>query len=185
MAKELRIIGLSGSLREGSYNTATLAALQELASPSTRLEIRRLHKIPLFNEDVEALGWPAPVAALREDVAASDGVIFASPEYNYSMTGVLKNAIDWLSRPAGAGALRGKPAAIVGATPGRFGTTRSQTHLREVIYYNDMPLLPTGEVLIAHAGDRFSDGVLIDGDTRDFLARMIGDFENWVARHRA
>ncbi|MFW5678608.1 MAG: NADPH-dependent FMN reductase, partial [Rhodosalinus sp.] len=143
-----------------------------------------LEDVPLFNEDVEAIGWPDRVQDLRKRVQAADAVIFASPEYNYSVTGVLKNAIDWLSRPEGDAPLNGKPATIVGATPAFVGTARGQAHLRQIVFYNAMPLLPTAEVLIARAGDRFDDeGRLADEKTRVVLRDMLETFAAWVARH--
>jgi chromate reductase len=184
MSRTYRVVGISGSLRKASYNTATLRAAQEFAPESLDIDIVTLEDMPLFNEDVEAIGWPDRVRELREQVQAADAVIFASPEYNYSITGVLKNAIDWLSRPEGDAPLNGKPAAIVGATPAFVGTARAQAHLRQIVFYNAMPLLPTAEVLIARAGDRFDDeGRLTDEKTRVVLKDMLEKFAGWVERH--
>jgi chromate reductase len=184
MARTYRVAGISGSLRAGSYNTATLRAAQELAPDTLDIDVVTLEDVPLFNADVEARGWPARVQELRDRVGSADAVIFASPEYNYSITGVLKNAIDWLSRPEGDAPLNGKPAAIVGATPSFVGTARGQAHLRQVVFYNAMPLLPTAEVLIARAGDRFdAEGRLTDEKTREVLKDMLDKFGGWVARH--
>jgi chromate reductase, NAD(P)H dehydrogenase (quinone) len=184
MTHTYRVAGISGSLRKASYNTAALRAVQELAPESLDIDIVTLEDVPLFNQDVEAEGWPDRVRLLRERVQAADAVIFASPEYNYSITGVLKNAIDWLSRPEGDAPLNGKPAAIVGATPSFVGTARGQAHLRQIVFYNAMPLLPTAEVLIARAGDRFDDeGRLTDEKTRTVLEDMLGKFAEWVERH--
>jgi len=178
------VAGISGSLRKGSWNTATLRAAQELAPGNLDIDIVTLKDVPLFNQDVEHKGWPDHVQELRDRVQAADAVIFASPEYNYSVTGVLKNAIDWLSRPEGDAPLNGKPAAIVGATPAFVGTARSQAHLRQIIFYNAMPLLPTAEVLIARAGDRVGhDGRLTDEKTRVVLKDMLEKFAAWVERH--
>ncbi|RDC72342.1 NAD(P)H-dependent oxidoreductase [Rhodovulum sp. 12E13] len=184
MTRTYRVAGISGSLRKGSYNTATLRAAQELAPGSLDIDIVTLDDTPLFNEDVEAVGWPDRIQDLRERVQAADAVIFAAPEYNYSIAGVLKNAIDWLSRPEGDAPLNGKPAAIVGATPAFVGTARGQAHLRQVVFYNAMPLLPTAEVLIARAGERFDDeGQLTDEETRAVLKDMLEKFAAWVDRH--
>jgi len=186
MTRTFRVIGISGSLRENSYNTATLRAARELAPANLDIGIVTLEGVALFNQDVEAVGWPDRVRELRDEVQAADAVIFASPEYNYSVTGVLKNAIDWLSRPEGDAPLNGKPAAIVGATPSFVGTARSQAHLRQIVFYNAMPLLPTAEVLIARAGERFDDaGRLTDETTRDVLKDMLDKFAAWVERHAA
>ena len=184
MTRTYRVAGISGSLRNGSYNTATLRAAQELAPESLDIDIVTLEDVPLFNEDVEAIGWPDRVRDLREQVQAADAVIFASPEYNYSIAGVLKNAIDWLSRPEGEAPLNGKPATIVGATPAFVGTARGQAHLRQVVFYNAMPLLPTAEVLIARAGERFDDtGRLTDEETRAVLRDMLEKLAAWIERH--
>jgi chromate reductase len=111
-------------------------------------------------------------------------VIFATPEYNYSIPGVLKNAIDWLSRPERKGPIFGKPAAIVGATPSMIGTARAQAHLRQVVFYNGMPLIPDVEILISRAGEKFDDdGRLTDNETRDFLTDMAEKYTNWVRKH--
>ncbi len=184
MTTTYKVAGISGSLRKGSYNTATLRAAQDLAPDTLDIEIVTLEDVPLFNEDVEAQGWPDRVQRLRDQVAAADAVIFASPEYNYSVTGVLKNAIDWLSRPEGDAPLNGKPASIVGATPSFVGTARGQAHLRQIVFYNAMPLLPTAEVLIARASERFDDdGRLKDEQTRDVLKDMLDKFAAWVELH--
>lgn len=184
MRKTYKVAGISGSLREDSYNTATLRAALELAPDTLHIEIITLDDVPLFDQDVEAKGWPDRVQRLRDQVDAADAVIFASPEYNYSITGVLKNAIDWLSRPEGDAPLNGKPVSIVGATPSFVGTARGQAHLRQIVYYNAMPLLPTAEVLIARASERFDDeGRLTDQTTRDVLAKMLDKFAAWVELH--
>lgn len=184
MASIPKVAGISGSLRADSYNTATLRAAQELSHETLEIDIVTLEDIPLFNQDVEAEGWPPRVQELRDRIDAADAVIFASPEYNYSITGVLKNAIDWLSRPEGGSPLNGKPAAIVGATPAFVGTARGQAHLRQIVFYNAMPLLPTAEVLIAHATERFDEsGRLTDEPTREVLKDMLDKFADWVQRH--
>lgn len=179
----LRIAGISGSLRKGSYNTAMLRTLKSLAADRLDIDIITLHDIELFSEDVEAKGWPANVQKLRDRVQPADAVIFATPEYNYSMPGVLKNAIDWLSRPERKSPIYKKPAAIIGASPSMIGTARAQAHMRQVAFYNGMPLLPTVEILVARAGDKFgSDGNLEDDKTRKFLSKLAEEFADWVAR---
>ena len=181
----LKILGISGSLRSASYNTATLHAMRELLHDDMTLEIITLEDVEPFNEDVEAEGWPPGVEAARKTVTGADGLIIATPEYNYGMTGVLKNAVDWLSRPTGEGPICGKPVAIVGASPAKTGTARAQSQLRDAAYYNSMPVLPSAEVLISGASEKFGeDGRLVDNKTRDFLARTITDFREWVIRHQ-
>jgi chromate reductase, NAD(P)H dehydrogenase (quinone) len=185
MNQNIRIAAVSGSLRKASYNTASLHALAELAPEGVSIEVLTLHDIELFNEDVEAEGWPPKVRDLRDAVGTADGIVVATPEYNYGMTGVLKNALDWLSRPTGKGPINGKPATIVGASASKVGTARAQAHLRQVYYYNAMPLLPSAEVLIANAGDKFdNDGKLAHSPTRKFLSDMLDDFLPWVDAHR-
>lgn len=185
MAETIRIAGISGSLRKNSYNTATLHAARELAPEGMEIDIITLHDFPLFNEDVEAQGWPAPVQAVRDRVENVDGVIFAVAEYNYGMSGVLKNGIDWLSRPTGKGPIVGKPVGIVGASLSMVGTARAQEQVRQAAFYNKMPLLSSAEVLIASASNRFDDsGKLTDEDTRKFLKQMLQAMRDWILRLR-
>ena len=182
----IRVTGISGSLRRGSYNTALLRAIGELDLDGVEYDILTLEDVPLFNEDVERRGWPPRVQELRDRLAGTDGIIFATPEYNYSIPGVLKNAIDWLSRPEGKGPIFGKPAAIVGASPSRIGTARAQAHLRQVAFYNAMPLIPNVEILVARAGDKFDDaGRLNDAATREFIEDLAQKFVVWVSEHKA
>lgn len=183
MSRPITIAGISGSLRKGSFNTASLQAAAELAPDNVTLTTHTLHGVEPFNEDVEAEGWPDSVADLREKIAPADGVLFATPEYNYSIPGVLKNAVDWLSRPTGDGPITGKPAAIIGASPSPFGTARAQAHLRQVVFYNAMPLLPYDEVLVMKAGSKIEDGRLVDEDSRDYIKALMADFADWVRLH--
>jgi len=183
MTRPITIAGISGSLRQGSFNTAALQAAAELAPDKVTVNLITLHDIEPFSEDTEAEGWPDGVAALREKVAPVDGILFATPEYNYSIPGVLKNAIDWLSRPTGKGPITGKPAAIIGASPSPFGTARAQAHLRQIVFYNAMPLLPYDEVLVMKAGNKIEDGRLVDEESRDFVKELMADFADWVRLH--
>ena len=130
-----KILGISGSLRERSYNTALLRAAAELVPPDAEIELFDLAAIPLYNDDVESAGDPAPVAELRAAVAEADALLLATPEYNRGTSGVLKNAIDWLSRPALASVLRWKPVAIMGASSGRGGTRRAQQQVRDALLF--------------------------------------------------
>lgn len=134
----IRVFGISGSLRKGSYNTALLRAAKELAPEGMQIEIYEgLGAIPPYNEDVREQGWPEPVRELRERIAAADALLVVTPEYNYSIPGVLKNAIDWASRPPNP-PMAGKPAAIMGASGGNFGTARAQLHLRQIFTFLDV-----------------------------------------------
>lgn len=183
MPQTYQVAAISGSLREDSYNTAALRAARRLQPDRLEIDVITLEDIPLFNEDVEARGWPARIQALRDRVAPAAGVLFATPEYNYGMTGVLKNAVDWLSRPTGEGPIVGKPVAIIGASLSKIGTARAQAQLRQAAFYNAMPLMPSAEVLISDAADKFdANGDLADADTSDFLRRFLVDFGRWIER---
>ena len=183
MPNTLHIVAISGSLRQASYNTATLKAAMELKPDDMQIEIAGIGDLPLYSEDVEKQGWPEPVARLRKTLQPADGVLISTPEYNYSMPGVLKNAIDWLSRPDGESPIFGKPVGIMGATPSIIGTARAQAHLRQVAYYNAMPLLASSEVLISRAQEKFDRaGRLVHDETRKFLAEFLVDFRNWVRK---
>lgn len=183
MERPITIAGISGSLRKASFNTATLHLMAAMAPAGMTLDVVTLDGVEPFDTDVEAKGWPTHVAALREQIGAADAVIFATPEYNYSIPGVLKNAIDWLSRPERKSPLFGKPAGIIGASTSRVGTARAQAHLRQILFYNAMPLLPSAEVLIAQAAGRFDDqGRLTDDATRQHLADFWTKYAAWVRR---
>ena len=172
-SKPIRLLGLSGSLRKKSYNAALLRAAAEIAPESVALEIFDLSEIPLYNEDVREKGFPAPVQALREKIAGADGVLIATPEYNYSIPGVLKNAIDWASRPPDQ-PFNGKPVGIIGASPGRFGTARAQYHLRQCFVFLNASVLNKPEVMVGGAADAFDDDLrLTDESTRRFISQML------------
>ena len=185
MADTLKVLGLAGSLRQGSFNGAALNAAIELAPSDLTIEAwGGLREIPPYDQDVKDKGWPAPVADLRDRIAAADGVLIAMPEYNYSVPGVLKNAIDWASRPPRQ-PFKGKPVAIMGASPGGFGTARGQAHLRLVLMPLDARVLSVPEVLIAHAGDKFEDGKLTDDKTREFFRdTFLPAFADWIRKQR-
>ena len=150
-----KILGISGSLRERSYNTALLRAAAELVPPDAEIELFDLAAIPLYNDDVESAGDPAPVAELRAAVAEADALLLATPEYNRGTSGVLKNAIDWLSRPALASVLRWKPVAIMGASSGRGGTRRAQQQVRDALLFPGAIVLEQPEVAVPIAWERF------------------------------
>ena len=174
------ILGISGSLRRASLNTAALRAAQELAPEGTAIAIGTLHEIPLYDDDVRARGEPAPVADLVARIAAADAVLIATPEYNYSVPGVLKNALDWVSR-ADPQPFARKPVAIMGASPGAIGTARAQYDLRKIFVYLDAYVLNKPEVMIGGAADRFNgDGRLIDEGTRNFIANQIVALKTWA-----
>ena len=177
------VAGIAGSLRRGSYNRALLRSAGELAPPNLRIEMHEIADIPLFNEDVEKAGAPEAVARLRKAVADADGLLIATPEYNYGVPGVLKNTIDWLSRPPRGSVLNGKPAAIMGASPGAVGTARSQSQLRQAFAFTNTPAMLQPELLVAHASQKFdADGRLTDEATREFLGGFLGQFAAWIGR---
>lgn len=178
------IVGLSGSLRKGSFNSGLLRAAAELAPSGCSVEIASIRGIPLYDGDVEAdEGVPEAVNALKDRIAAADGLLLATPEYNNSIPGVFKNAIDWLSRPpSDAGRVfRGRPVALIGASPGRFGTLSSQTAWLPV--FRTLGLEPWfGSLLyVGGAGALFDDeGNLTDAETRDRVAKYVAGFAEFV-----
>jgi chromate reductase, NAD(P)H dehydrogenase (quinone) len=178
-----QIAGIAGSLRQGSLNRALLRAATELAPPTLRITVHDLRAIPLYDGDVEARGVPDAVVALRDAVRAADGLLIATPEYNHGVPGVLKNAVDWLSRPPRGSALGGKPAALIGASPGMTGTARAQSQLRQSFAFTNTYAMAQPEVLVARAHEKFDQGgVLIDQVTRGFLEAFLKAFSDWVAR---
>lgn len=174
-----RIVGLSGSLRRHSFNSGLLRAAVEAMPEGAVLEIGSIAEIPLYNNDVEAEGIPAPVAALKDRVAAADALLLVSPEYNNSIPGVFKNAIDWLSRPPSDAPriFRGKPVALIGASPGNFGTILSQTAWLPVLRTLGAEHWAEGRLLVSHAGDLFDgEGNLTDDAVREKLAKYLASF---------
>lgn len=175
-----RILGISGSLRAASYNTALLRAAQGAAAPDIELEIVTLHGIPLYDADLEQRdGVPATVVALKDKVVASDGVLLATPEYNNGIPGVFKNAIDWLSRPpADIGRIfTGRPFAIIGASPGGFGTILSQAAWLPVMRTLGVRLWMGGRLMVSRASQVFDDeGRLRDDAVRGQLQKFVAGF---------
>src|SRR5246500_1928773 len=152
--KGITVLGICGSLRAGSHNKAALQNAIEMKPPGMAIETADIGSIPLYNEDVRAQGFPPPVETLRRQIAAADALLFATPEYNYSIPGVLKNAIDWASRPPDQ-PFAGKPIALMGASPGRFGSARAQYHLRQTCVFLDMLPLNRPEVFVSDAAGKF------------------------------
>jgi len=177
----LRVLAFSGSLRAGSYNAALLRAAQELAPPGLAMTIYDSIELPMFNEDVEARGDPYQVADFKAAIRAADVLLIATPEYNYGIPGVLKNAIDWASRPAGRAPLNGKLAAIIGASVGIVGSARAQLQLRQAFTFTNTLAMLQPEVLVSRAHEKFdSEGRLSDEPTRSFLRRYLGTFHGWA-----
>ncbi len=178
------IIGISGSLRKGSFNAALLRAAIEVAPTGCTIEIGSIHGIPLYNGDLEeAEGVPAEVTGLQDRIAAADGLLLTTPEYNNSMPGVLKNAIDWLTRPPNElqRVFHGKPVAVIGATPGGFGTVLSQTAWLPVMRTLNTKLFTGNRLMVSGANKVFNDtGQLIDDTVRERLTAYINDFVAFI-----
>jgi chromate reductase len=173
MVSKIHVVGFAGSLRKQSYNRALLRAALELLPEGMELEIVELDDLPLFNQDRELVP-PAAVRVFCQEIRQADALLIATPEYNYSLSGVLKNAIDWASRPAGQGAMEGKPTAIMGCSIGRFGTVRAQLILRQTLFYLNMPTVMQPEVTVTNAAERFDpDGHLSDERTRKQVSRLL------------
>jgi chromate reductase, NAD(P)H dehydrogenase (quinone) len=184
--ERLIVCGIAGSLRRESYNRALLRAAQELAPDGMEIRIfDRMAELPLFNQDTEAEGDPEPVQALRNAIGEADALLIATPEYNHGVPGVLKNAIEWASRPPRGSVLTGKPAAIFGASPGVTGTARAQTQLRQAFVFTDTPALTQPEILVYRAHEKFdADGRLTDEKTREFVGRLLVRLADWTHRIR-
>ena len=184
MNKPIRILGIAGSLRRQSYNRASLRAATQLAPEGATVEIFELDGIPGFSEDDER-NPPEKVIELKRRIRESDAVLFVTPEYNYSIPGVLKNAIDWASRPYGDNAWDGKPAAIMGASLGAIGTARAQYHLRQVFVFLNVFPVNQPEVMIGNAHERFdAEGNLTDEATREHIRRLLESLVEWTRRIR-
>ena len=179
----MNVLALVGSLRKGSLNRILFNAAVDLAPPGMTIsEFARIGELPLYNADHDVDPWPEPVLALDAALRSADGVLFVSPEYNYSVPGVLKNAIDWASRARPASALRGKPSAMMGGSTGISGTMRMQYHLRQILVFNDSPAMPQPEVILPKIQDRITDGRLSDETTRALVAKHLAAFQTWIAR---
>lgn len=181
-AKGITVLGICGSLRTGSFNRSALRTAIELKPPGMTIETADIGAIPLYNEDVRVQGFPPPVETLRRQIAAADALLFVTPEYNYSMPGVLKNAIDWASRPPDQ-PFAGKPVAIMGAAAGMAGTARAQYDLRRSCVFLDMYPLNKPEVFIGQAQTKFdASGRFTDEAGRGFIRDLLVALERW-ARH--
>jgi chromate reductase len=170
----MRILGIAGSLRESSYNRALLRAARELLPEGVELVEHDLRDLPFYDGDVEAAGDPDSVVAFKEAIRDADALLIATPEYNRGVPGVLKNAVDWASRPPLGSPLTGKPVAIMGATTGRGGTARAQEQLRAALEFSRATVLEQPEVLVPEAFMRFDEqGELVDGGIRAELAELV------------
>ncbi|HWO26713.1 MAG TPA: NAD(P)H-dependent oxidoreductase [Kofleriaceae bacterium] len=177
----ITLLGICGSMRRGSLNRALLVAVGETLPEGATLRQWDSLDLPIFSTDLED---PPAVVALKRAIAEADGVVFAVPEYNYSIPGGLKNAIDWISNPPAKSPLRGKPCAIIGAASGMSGTIRAQAHMRQILLYSDSPVLSQPEILVARAYERFdAEGRLIDTVTREWLTKFGAALVRYIERH--
>jgi chromate reductase, NAD(P)H dehydrogenase (quinone) len=180
--EQLTIAGIAGSLRKASYNRAALRAAQELAPEGVKIDGVEIGGLPLFSQDEET-PLPAPVAAFKAAVAAADAVLICTPEYNYSVPGVLKNAIDWGSRPHGQSAWTHKPVAVMSASPGLLGGARAQYHLRQSFVFLDMYPINQPEVIITKAHEKFDEqGRLKDETARRLIRQLLHNLADWTRR---
>ena len=180
----LRVLGIAGSLRAGSYNRALIRMAAEVAPPGVEMRLYEgLGSIPPYNADVEAKGDPDSVVAFKTAIGEADALLIATPEYNYGVPGVLKNAIDWASRPSGKSVLNRKPAAIMGATPGATGTARGQLALRQSFVFTETYVLLRPEVLVARAHEKFdAQGRVTDEGTRKLVRQLVEALTEWTRR---
>ena len=184
MSETCNILGIAGSLRRESYNRSAMRAATELVPPGAVIDVFELDGIPGFNQDEEQHP-PARVVELKRRIRAADALLFVTPEYNYSIPGVLKNAIDWASRPYGDNAWYGKPAAVMGASIGGIGTARAQYHLRQVFVFLNVYAINQPEVMIGNAAERFdAHGNLRDETSKKLIRQLLQNLVEWTGRLR-
>ena len=182
MNEPIVILGIAGSLRKESFNRSLLRAAQELAPEGARIETFEIDGIPPFNQDEETNPDPR-VVELKQRIRAADAILFVTPEYNYSIPGVLKNAIDCASRPYGDSAWTGKPVAVMGASVGTLGTARAQYHLRQTFVFLNMYPVNQPEVMVSNAQKRFDqEGKLTDDTTKQLVRQLLSELVNWTKR---
>jgi len=178
----MRILGIAGSLRESSYNRALLRAARELLPEGVELVEHDLRDLPFYDGDVEAAGDPDSVVAFKEAIRDADALLIATPEYNRGVPGVLKNAIDWASRPPATSPLRGKPAGIIGAG-GMSGTMRAQYHLRQIFVFTNTLVMQQPEVFVARAAERFDSNLALTDDAiREALRKHAAALAAWTRK---
>lgn len=183
MTQSRTVAVIVGSLRRDSFSRKTALALAGLAPEHLALEIVEIGALPLYNQDLDPDAPPAPWVAFRDKVAAADGVLFVTPEYNRSVPGALKNAIDVGSRPYGKSAWAKKPGAVVSVTPGALGAFGANHHLRQSCVFLDVPLMPQPEAYLSGAGGYFgADGALTDDKLKRFLAQFMSAYADWVEK---
>ena len=176
----LNVVGIAGSLRTGSFNKSLLRAAAAAAPDGMKITVLSIDDIPVFNQDQE-MSLPPAVQKLKDAVKNADAVVIATPEYNYSVPGVLKNAIDWLSRPYGSNSLDAKPLALMGASSGMLGSARAQYHLRQILTGLNVHTLNRPEIIVPSAGEKFDkEGNLTDEKTRQKLGEMLTELAAWT-----
>jgi chromate reductase len=182
MAKPIKILGVVGSLRKGSYNKSLMRIAASVLPESAEIEVFDLAQIPLFNEDL-ILQPPKIVKEFKAKIRGSDAILIASPEYNYSIPGVLKNAIDWASRPFEDNSFDAKPVAIMSASTGRLGGARMQYHLRQTFVYLNMYSLNRPEFMLSNAKEHFDGaGNLKDEETRQRILELLTALVQWTRK---
>ncbi len=179
----INIVGIPGSLRKHSFNRALIQAASEVAPEGVTVSMFLLHDVPLYDADVEAVGDPAPVAKLKAAIRDADGILFSTPQYNGSVSGVLKNAIDWASRPAFESVLAGKPVAILGATPGRSATERARADLVRLLGTTRSNVMTTHTIGVSNANDHIDEGMLHSEEVRQQIRALLSDFAIFVRGH--
>jgi chromate reductase len=179
---KIKVLGFAGSLRQGSYNKALLRSAADLVPDDMQLEISDLEGIPPFNQDTEQ-NMPNKVREFKTKIREADGILIATPEYNFSVPGVLKNAIDWASRPYGDNPFDGKPVAIMSASPGMLGGANAQFHLRQTCVFLNMYPINKPLVIVTFAQDKFdTNGKLVDDNTKKFLRQLLENLANWTRK---
>lgn len=182
MKNELKILGFAGSLRQGSYNKSLLRSARNLLPKNCILDIFDLEGIPPFNQDIENQ-MPSKVLEFKSKIREANAILISTPEYNYSIPGVLKNAIDWASRPYGDNPFDGKPVAIMSASVGMLGGARSQYHLRQMFVFLNMYPINKPEIIVTFAQDKFdTNGNLTDEDTKKFLIQLLQNLVDWTKK---
>jgi chromate reductase, NAD(P)H dehydrogenase (quinone) len=181
--RQLRVITLIGSLRRGSYTRRVVEGLRGLAPASLKLDVVGLESLPLYSEDDETASPPAAWRTFRDHIRSGDAVLFATPEYNRSIPGALKNAIDVGSRPYGASVWSGKPPAVISVSPGALGAFGANHHLRQCLTFLDMPVLQQPEAYLGSVDTLIdADGRVVRPDTVAFLETFLQRFEHWIRR---
>jgi len=182
MTKKIKILGIAGSLRKNSYNQALLKTAKDLAPENAEIEIFDIEGIPVFDQDLEKT-LPPVVLNLKNKIKAADAILLVTPEYNYSIPGVLKNSIDWASRPFGDNSWENKPVAIMSASIGMLGGARAQYHLRQTFVSLNMHPLNRPEVMIPFAQEKFDEnGNLIDEKTKEKIKELLAALVAWTKK---